>query len=241
GVYNLGMDEEVIKYISSANIACGFHAGDPAVMDKTVKMAAESGVMVGAHPSFRDLVGFGRRKMDLEPEEVKQILIYQIGALKAFAEANNLKLQHVKPHGAVYNLASTDEDIALAAAEAIKKVDDNLIFVALAGSLMHKAADEVGIKAANEVFADRAYNLDGTLVSRKREGAVIEDPIEVKNRVLRMVKKGEVETIDGKKLELKADTICVHGDNPAAVDLVKELTTAMKENNIEVTAMSNFL
>src|SRR6056297_2682261 len=176
GVYNLGMDEEIIKYISSANIACGFHAGDPSVMDETVKMAVEQEVMVGAHPSFRDLVGFGRRKIEIEPKEVKKIMIYQIGALQAFAKAYNLKLQHVKPHGSLNNMASTDYDLALAIAEAIKEVDENLMFVALGGSAMYKAANNLDLRVASEVFADRAYNLDGTLVSRKIKGAVIEDP-----------------------------------------------------------------
>ena len=241
GVYNLGMDEEIIKYISSANIACGFHAGDPTVMDQTVKMAAENEVMVGAHPSFKDLEGFGRRKIELEPEEVRQIMVYQIGALKAFAASYGLKLQHVKPHGALNNMASTDKDLAIAIAKAIKEVDDELIFVALGGSAMYNAAKEVGIKAASEVFADRAYNLDGTLVSRKYEGAVIEDSVQVKKRVLRMVKEGEVETINGEILEVKADTVCVHGDNPAAIDLVRELTSSMKKNNVEIKAMREIL
>ncbi len=241
GVYNLGLDKEVIKYISSANIACGFHAGDPSVMDKTVKMAAENGVMVGAHPSFRDLVGFGRRKIQLEPEEVRQIMIYQIGALKAFAQAHNLKLQHVKPHGALNNMASTDDKLALAIAEAIKEVDEDLIFVALGGSAMYSAANEIGLRAASEVFADRAYNLDGTLVSRKFEGAVIEDPVAVKERVLRMVKEGEVETIDGKLLEVEADTVCVHGDNPSAIDLVRELTSELKKNNVDILPMDEIV
>ena len=241
GVYNLGMDEEIIKYISSANIACGFHAGDPSVIDETVKMAADQNVMVGAHPSFRDLVGFGRRKMEIDSKEVKQIMIYQIGALQAFAKTHNLKLQHVKPHGALNNMASTDYDMALAIAEAIKEVDENLIFVALGGSAMYKAAQNIGLRVASEVFADRAYNLDGTLVSRKIKGAVIEDSNKVKRRVLNMVKNGEVKTIDGEILKVKADTVCVHGDNPSAVKLVKELVKELEENEIEITAMQNIV
>ena len=241
GVYNLGMDEEIIKYISSANIACGFHAGDPSVIDETVKMAADQNVMVGAHPSFRDLVGFGRRKMEIDSKEVKQIMIYQIGALQAFAKTHNLKLQHVKPHGALNNMASTDYDMALAIAEAIKEVDENLIFVALGGSAMYKAAQNIGLRVASEVFADRAYNLDGTLVSRKIKGAVIEDSNKVKRRVLNMVKNGEVKTIDDEILKVKADTVCVHGDNPSAVKLVKELVKELEENEIEITAMQNIV
>ena len=241
GVYNLGMDEEIIKYISSANIACGFHAGDPSVIDETVKMAADQNVMVGAHPSFRDLVGFGRRKMEIDSKEVKQIMIYQIGALQAFAKTHNLKLQHVKPHGALNNMASTDYDMALAIAEAIKEVDENLIFVALGGSAMYKAAQNIGLRVASEVFADRAYNLDGTLVSRKIKGAVIEDSNKVKRRVLNMVKNGEVKTIDDEILKVKADTVCVHGDNPSAVKLVKGLVEELEENEIEITAMQNIV
>ncbi|HKL75156.1 MAG TPA: 5-oxoprolinase subunit PxpA [Halanaerobiales bacterium] len=241
GVYNLGMDEEIIKYISSANIACGFHAGDPSVMDETVKMAVEQEVMVGAHPSFRDLVGFGRRKIEIEPKEVKKIMIYQIGALQAFAKAHNLKLQHVKPHGSLNNMASTDYDLALAIAEAIKEVDENLIFVALGGSAMYKAANNLDLRVASEVFADRAYNLDGTLVSRKIKGAVIEDPTKVKKRVLNMIKNGEVKTINGEILRLKADTVCVHGDNPSAIKLVKELVKELEKNKIEITAMKNIV
>ncbi|MGM0437709.1 MAG: LamB/YcsF family protein [Bacillota bacterium] len=241
GVYNLGMDEEIIKYISSANIACGFHAGDPAVMDKTVKIAEKNEVMVGAHPSFRDLVGFGRRKIEIEPGEVKQIMIYQIGALKAFVSAHDLKMQHVKPHGALNNMASTNYDLAFAIAEAIKEVDDKLIFVALGGSAMYKAAQKVGLKVASEVFADRAYNQDGTLVSRKIEGSVIEDPFKVKKRVLNMIKNGEVKTIDGETLKVKADTVCVHGDNPSAVSLVKELVKELEKNDVEITAMKNIV
>jgi len=241
GVYNLGMDEEIIKYISSANIACGFHAGDPSVMDETVKMAVEQEVMVGAHPSFRDLVGFGRRKIEIEPKEVKKIMIYQIGALQAFAKAHNLKLQHVKPHGSLNNMASTDYDLALAIAEAIKEVDENLIFVALGGSAMYKAANNLDLRVASEVFADRAYNLDGTLVSRKIKGTVIEDPTKVKKRVLNMIKNGEVKTINGEILRLKADTVCVHGDNPSAIKLVKELVKELEKNKIEITAMKNIV
>ena len=241
GVYNLGMDEEIIEFISSANIACGFHAGDPAVMDKTVEMAAANEVMVGAHPSFRDLEGFGRRKIEIEPEKVRQIMIYQIGALKAFAESHGLKLQHVKPHGALNNMAATDYNLALAIAKAIKEVDKSLIFVALGGSAMYKAGQKVGLRVASEVFADRAYNIDGTLVSRKIEGAVIEDPVKVRKRVLNMIKSGEVTTIEGKTLKVKADTVCVHGDNPSAVNLVKELVEELAKKEVEITALKNIV
>lgn len=241
GVYKLGLDEEVIKFISSANIACGFHAGDPSVMNKTVEIAVENNVAVGAHPGFPDLNGFGRRKIDMDPKEVKEILMYQIGALKAFATANNINLQHVKPHGALYNMASKNEELAQAIAEAIQAIDDNIIFVALAGSSLYMQAKKQGLRAASEVFADRAYNADGTLVSRKFEGAVIEDPVKVKKRVLRMVKEGEVETYNGEIIEVKADTICVHGDNPAAVELVQELNTYLEDNSVNIVSMEDFV
>jgi UPF0271 protein len=237
GAYTLGMDEEIIKYISSANIACGFHAGDPHVMDHTVELAAKGDVSVGVHPSFNDLVGFGRRKIDMDPEKVKNIMTYQIGALDAFARSHGLNLQHVKPHGALNNMASTDYNLARAIAQAIKEVDQGLIFVALGGSAMYKAAQDQGLRAASEVFADRAYNKDGTLVSRKYEGAVLEDSAVVKERVLRMVKDGEVETINGELLKVKPDTVCVHGDNPAAVELVQKVTSDLKNNNVKITPM----
>jgi UPF0271 protein len=157
GNYKIGMDEEVIKYISSANIACGFHASDPLVMAKTVSLAKENGVSIGAHPGYPDLVGFGRRNMNVAPEELKAMVQYQIGALNAFCKAAGIKMKHVKPHGAMYNMASKDEKLALAIAEGIAEVDDSLILLGLSGSQLLTAAATVGLKCANEVFADRAY------------------------------------------------------------------------------------
>ena len=175
GNYTIGMDEEILKYVSSANVACGWHAGDAMVMEKTVALAKEFGTAVGAHPGFPDLVGFGRRNMAVTPDEAKAYVRYQLGALMAFCTAHGVKIQHVKPHGALYNMAAVDEKLAIAMCEAVYEVDKDIIFMGLAGSKMITAAEKVGLRAASEVFADRAYNDDGTLVSRKLPGAVIKD------------------------------------------------------------------
>ncbi len=241
GMYKLGLDEEAVKYITSANIACGFHAGDAQVMDKTVSLAKTQGVAVGAHPSYPDLQGFGRRKMDATPQEVKNYMIYQIGALQAFAKSHGVKLQHVKPHGAVYNTAAVDHQLARAIAEAIYQVDKDLIFLTLAGSEMEKAAAEVGLKSACEVFADRNYNSNGTLLSRKKPGAVITDSEEVGKRVVDMVVKGQIIACDGTVLPVKADSICVHGDTPGAIEHIKHIRQALENANVNVTSMGNFI
>lgn len=241
GAYKIGMDEEIVKYISSANIACGFHAGDPVVMASTVEKCVENDVAVGAHPGFPDLLGFGRRNMDISPSEVKNYIIYQIGALQAFAMSKGIKLQHVKAHGALYNMAAVDEKLALAIAEAIAAVDRNLICVGMANTAMEKAAEKVGLKFAYEVFADRNINPDGTLVSRKHPNAIIHDEEVACNRVLRMVKEGVCEAIDGSLVKVKVDTICVHGDNPQAVEFAKKIKKALEENGVEIMPMSKFL
>lgn len=241
GVYKLGMDEEIVKYISSANIACGFHAGDPLVMDKTVRSCKENGVAVGAHPGFPDLLGFGRRNLDASFGEIKAYVIYQIGAMKAYAESYGLRLQHVKAHGALYNMAAVDEKVALAIAEAIKAVDSNLICVGMAGTAMEKAAREVGLRFAWEVFADRNINPDGTLVSRKRPNAMIHDEELACKRVLRMIREGCVKAVDGTLVQVKVDTICVHGDNPKAVEFARRLRTVLEENGVQIVPMAGFL
>lgn len=234
GNYTCGMDEEVISYISSANVACGFHASDPLVMSKTVKLAKKSGVSIGAHPGYPDLVGFGRRNMDVKPEEVKAMIQYQVGALQAFCTANGCKLNHVKPHGAMYNMAAKDEKLAHAIAEGIYEVDFELTLLGLANSFLISAAKETGLKAANEVFADRAYNSDGTLVKRGLEGAVITDENIAISRVLQMVKKGTVVAIDGKEIEVCADSVCLHGDGKKAVLFAKELREHLEAEGVEV-------
>lgn len=241
GAYKLGMDEEIIKYISSANIACGFHAGSPEVMEYTVKLAVKNGVAIGAHPGFPDLSGFGRRKLEMHLDDIKSILIYQIGALDAFAKSNGLELQHVKPHGALNNMAASDIKLAKAIGQAILEVNEKLIYVAPAGSCMYEAAKSLGLKVACEVFADRAYNSDGTLVSRSHPGAVISDPNVITQRVLKMITEGKITTIDGKDISIKPQTVCVHGDNPLAVEIVKNLRKDLEKNSVTITAMRNLI
>lgn len=241
GNYKCGMDEEVIRYISSANIACGFHASDPLVMSQTVKMGTEHLVAIGAHPGYPDLVGFGRRNMAVAPEELKAMVQYQIGALKAFCDANSVKLQHVKPHGAMYNMAAKDEKLAGAIAQAVYEVDPDLILLGLSGSLMLDVAKKTGLRVANEVFADRAYQPDGTLVPRTQEGAVIQDEMLAVRRTLKMVKKGTVTAIDGTEIPIKADSVCLHGDGRKAVLFAKKLFEAFVKEGIEITPIGKVI
>ncbi len=241
GNYKLGLDEEVLKYISSANIACGWHGGDPMVMDKTVELAFKENVAIGAHPGFPDLMGFGRREMKVTKIEAKSYIKYQIGALWAFLQIRGLTLQHVKPHGALYNMAASDKELARAIAEGIYEVDKKLILVGLANSELINAGVEVGLKVANEVFADRAYNNDGTLVSRSKEGAIIHDKELAISRVVRMVKLGKVKSITGEDINIKADSICVHGDNPQAVEFVNSIRKTLEVESVDIMPMGNFI
>lgn len=232
GTYKLGYDEEVMPYVTSINVACGFHASDPANMLHTVKLAKEHQVAVGAHPSFPDLVGFGRRNMGASPAEIKADTIYQIGALWAFCQAEGVRLQHVKPHGALYNMAAADIGIACAIAEAIKDVDSGLAMLCLGKSAMVEAARRVGTKYIEEAFADRAYTNEGTLVPRSKPGAVIHDIEQVADRVLSMVKRQTVISIDGKDVPVVAQTVCVHGDTPGAVDMIKLIRKRLEQDGI---------
>lgn len=244
GNYQLGLDEKVIPLISSANIACGFHAGDPIVMKRTVAFAKEHGVAPGAHPGFPDLMGFGRRKMDISLDEIKDYVTYQMGALQAFAAAQGMALQHVKPHGALYNMAADDIKIWDAVAEAIAAVDPQLVLFVMAGPWrqeLEAIGVRHGIRMAFEFFGDRAYNPDGTLVSRKLPGAVIHDHELVAEKVLKMVKEGKVVCIDGTEIELAAETICVHGDNPAALELVRNVRKSLEEAGVEIAPPASFL
>ena len=234
GSWKMGLDKQIIPLITSANIACGFHASDPDVMAETVMIAKKANIAIGAHPGYPDLQGFGRRFMDLTPKEVKNCIIYQLGALNAFATVSGIKLQHVKPHGALYNVAGKDYDVALAIAEGIYSFDSSLILLGLSGSKMLKAADEVGLKNVKEVFADRAYEEDGSLVSRKKEGAVITDEKIAVQRVIRMIKDGAVTAITGKNIPIRADSVCVHGDNQKALTFVKTIRKAFEEENIRI-------
>lgn len=237
GNYKIGMDEEVIKFISSANIACGFHASDPLVMEKTVALAKENGVKVGAHPGFPDLAGFGRRNMNVSPKELKAMVVYQIGALNAFCKACGIKMNHVKPHGAMYNMAAKDERLAFAIAEAVAHVDDSLVLVGLSGSELLKAAKIVGVKCASEVFADRAYEDDGSLVPRRQIGAVISNEEKASDRAVQMIKFGKVKSITGKEIPISADTICIHGDTPQALHLARIMRAKFAREMIEIEAL----
>ena len=244
GAYKIGLDEQVIPLISSANIACGFHAGDPAVMRRTIALAKEHGVAVGAHPGFPDLIGFGRRNIDATLEEIRDYMTYQIGALQAFATSQGMKLQHVKAHGALYNMAVRDVRIWEAMAEVISGLDKKLILVAIAGPKREEVQEigkRYGIRIAFEFFADRAYNSDGSLVSRREPGAVIEDHQQAAERVLQMVTEKKISAQDGTQIEVAADTICVHGDNPAAVRLAEQIREALLASGVEITPMGQFL
>lgn len=241
GVYKLGLDEEAIKYISSANIACAYHAGDPHVMLRTVELAVNHGVGIGVHPGYPDLIGFGRRVMDVKPNEVKNYIIYQVGALYAFTRVKGAKLQHVKPHGQLYNTAAVDSKIARALAEAIYDFDKNLIFMVLANSEMEKAAKEIGLRYASEVFADRNYASNGTLLPRSHPQSVIKDSLAAANRMVKIIKTGQIEAIDGTRFQIKADSICVHGDTPGAIQHMVNLCQALREAGIEIASIGSFI
>lgn len=238
GAYKLGMDEEVIPFISSANVACGFHASDPVVMSKTVALAKKNGVGVGAHPGFPDLMGFGRRNMNVKPDEAKAYVQYQIGALSAFCRAQGIPLVHVKPHGALYNMAGKDYALAKAICEGIAEINDRLILLALSGSQMVKAARDTGLRVASEVFADRAYEEDGSLVARTKPGSMITDDDEAIRRVVRMAKEGRAASITGKDIAIKADSVCVHGDNARALAFVQKIRAALTAEDIEILPLS---
>ncbi len=232
GAYTMGLDSQVIPHITSANVACGYHAGDPVVMEATVQMCKQHGVAVGAHPGYPDLMGFGRRNMGASPAEVKSYIKYQIGALMAFCQSAGVKLQHVKPHGALYNTAAKDYKLAAAIAQAIYEVDPSIILLGLSGSQSLVAAKDIGLPCASEVFADRAYNADGSLVARGTPGAVIHDVDECVARIIRMVKEHKVTAITGEEVSLSPQSICVHGDTPQAVAFVKNIKEKLMENGI---------
>jgi len=244
GAWTMGMDGEVIRHVTSANIACGFHAGDPRVMYKTVKLARDNGVGVGAHPGYPDLVGFGRRNLVCTPDEVRDDVAYQIGAMKAFCSIHGVALQHVKPHGSLYNMSVGNESMIRAIVEAIAGVDKHVIYLALGGAqapLVTRIANEAGIRVAFEAFPDRAYTPEGTLAPRSLAGAVIKDPKTAAERALRMAKEGKIVATDGSVLEMRIDTICVHGDNPSAVELVRGIRSAIEAEGISVVPMGSFI
>ena len=238
GAYTIGADEAVMASITSANVACGYHGGDPSVMRRTIRLAREAGVAVGAHPGFPDLVGFGRREMRIAPRDVEDMVVYQIGALAAIARSEGVSLSHVKAHGALYNMAVTDNALAGALARAVMAVDPALIFFALPGSELARAASALGLQVALEGFADRAYEPDGTLTSRSRAGAVIHDVDAVVARALRMVTEGTVTASEGSTLEMRVDTICTHGDTPGAQALTRALRTSLERAGVTVAAVA---
>lgn len=238
GRYILGNDAAILEAVSSANIACGFHAGDPVVMSETVQTAIEKGVSIGAHPGYPDLTGFGRRAMALSPKELDAYVTYQLGALQAFVGRYGGRMNHVKPHGALYNLAARDYETARILAEAIYKFDPTLFFVGLAGSEMIRAGNKVGLKTASEVFADRAYTKEGLLVDRAQPGSVIQGTQEQIKRVVQMIKEGRVLSVEGDWIEIQADTVCIHGDGENAAPFSKQLKAALEAEQIEVASLS---
>lgn len=239
GAGKRGNDDAIMPYISSANIACGFHAGDPLTIEKTIRLALENDVGIGAHPGYPDMEGFGRRPMRLSHEELRAMILYQTGAVKSMTEAAGGKMRHVKPHGALYNAAAKDFDMSMVIAEAVKDIDSSLILVGLSGSQMIKAARATGLPFVSEVFADRAYNDDGTLLSRDVPGALLHDTSIVIARAVRMIKEKVVVTISGKIVPIEADTICIHGDNEMAPAFVKMLAETLAQEGIGLRYFAN--
>lgn len=238
GVYRLGADDEMLALVTSANIACGFHAGDPRTIERTVALSAKHGVSVGAHPSYDDLRGFGRRVIAAGVDEIEADVIYQVGAVAAFATAHGVPLVHVKPHGALYNQAAIDPEIAHAVASGVARVSRDLIFVGLATSeAMRTAAEAVELRFAGEAFADRVYNADGTLQSRRIEGAVITDPKRAAMQAIAIATEGRVVAHDGTAVALEAETLCLHGDNPRALDNARGVRDALEKSGVEIRSL----
>lgn len=241
GAYKIGKDDEILKYVTSANIACGFHAGDPETMRRTVGLALENNVGIGAHPGFQDLVGFGRRNIAVSPREAYDLVIYQIGALYGFVKSEGGKLQHVKPHGALYNMAAKSAPLAEAIAEAVYRVNPELILMGLADSELVRAAQKIGLVSASEVFSDRTYQDDGSLTPRSAGNALITNHELAVAQVIRMVKEGKMSSINGKDVSIKADSICIHGDGDNALEFAKKISIALQEAGITVRKIGSFI
>lgn len=239
GAYDIGDDAGILKIIGSANIACGFHAGDPLTMQRVVGAAKREGVTVGAHPGFNDLWGFGRRRIDMRPDDLEYMVAYQIGALQAMAAYSDVKVTHLKPHGALNNMAAENRDYALAIGRAIKSVDRDIIYLALAGSEMEKAGRELGLRVALEGFCDRQYEDDGNLTSRKIPGSVIKDPAEAARRVVRMVVDNTITSRNGKNIPCKLHSLCVHGDEPTAVALARSVREALEAAGVQLVPLTD--
>lgn len=240
GCYTLGLDAEVIGRISSANVACGFHAGDPHVMRRTVELCRASGVRIGAHPGLPDLLGFGRRRMAVTPDEIYDFFVYQIGALRGFVEAAGQKLQHVKLHGALFEMAMSDDTLTRAMCAATKDVDPHLIWLAPAGKVA-AIGREAGLKTAEEFYADRAYHPDKRLVSRKTPGSVLHDLNAIRRRLVQVFKTGTVTTIEGHPLALDFSSICVHGDTPGALEIVNAVRDLCIDEGVQIKPLRDLL
>jgi UPF0271 protein len=242
GAWKMGDDSAMLDIVTSANIACGFHAGDPDIMFNTSALALEKNVAVGAHPSFLDLHGFGRRQIRGDsPAQIERQLIYQIGAFKALAEAAGHRLQHVKTHGALGNMANDEPELAMAVARAIKAVDPQLIFVVMPGLETEKAGEQLGLPMAREIYADRAYAASGNLVSRKLPGAVIHDSEVAAARVLRMIEEQAITTLDGQRIPVRIDTVCVHGDTPGATVMAQRLRQLLEASGVSIAPMARVI
>lgn len=237
GTYKMGTDEEILKFITSANIACGFHAGDPATMRQTVKLALEKGVAIGAHPGLPDLTGFGRRNMDISSQEAYDMVVYQIGALDGFLRAEGGKMQHVKPHGALYNMAAKSKELSEAIAEGVYKINPELILFGLSGSELVKAGEKAGLRTASEVFADRTYQKDGSLTPRRQQDAMITDDQKAIAQVIRMVKEGKVLSQQGEDISIQADTVCIHGDGLHALSFARSIKELLNLSEVTVRAV----
>ncbi|MDU4715156.1 MAG: 5-oxoprolinase subunit PxpA [Anaerococcus sp.] len=237
GNYSFGGDKDIIPLITSANIACGFHAGDENVMNQTVNLAKENHVSIGAHPGFPDLKGFGRRKMDISPTEVYNLIVYQLGALEGFCKVHQTRINHVKPHGALYNMGAKNKAIAKAIAKAVYDFDSTIVLVGLSNSLLISEAQAIGLKTASEVFADRRYEDNGQLVSRKEPDAVITDSDEALKQVLKMVTENKVISRNGKEIDLETDTICVHGDGKHALEFVEQIRKKLTKEGIDIQSL----
>jgi 5-oxoprolinase (ATP-hydrolysing) subunit A len=237
GAYRIGADDEVFPFITSANVACGFHGGDPRVMRETLSKARQHNVAIGAHPGLPDLIGFGRRNMDVTPDEVYDLVVYQVGALIGFARAAKMELQHVKAHGALYNMAAVNQELAAAIARAVRDVDKQLVLFGLPGSHLISEGEAAGLRTASEAFADRNYMSDGTLVSRRRPDAHVHDADDAVARAIRMVREGKVTPVDGGDIALRADTICIHGDGAHAAEFARKLRSGFEGAALKVQAL----
>lgn len=238
GAWHMGNDDAILQFVSSANVACGFHGGDPSTMRKTVAAAISNNVAIGAHPSLPDLVGFGRRVMQITPQEAYDMVVYQVGALAAVAATQGTRLHHVKAHGALYNMAAKDAALSQAICRAVRDVDADLVLYGLAGSHLIQAAQDLGLKAASEVFADRSYQDDGSLTPRSQPGAMIEDVDTAVAQVLHMVQERVVRSVNGRDVPVQADTLCIHGDQPSALVFAQTLRDALGQAGIDVRTMS---